>query len=90
MCQIEACATSIPRPVSSSGLVPFGQGFGLNVTVSFDQYKPPRCYSNQTYNVVEGDTCKSISEKMSVDTGTLEILNNLYADCSNIAVGMEL
>jgi LysM repeat protein len=62
----------------------------LNVTVRFDQYKPPRCYSNQTYTVAEGDTCKSISEKMSVDTGTLEILNNLYADCSNIVVGMDL
>jgi LysM repeat protein len=60
------------------------------VTVSSDQYKPARCYSNHTYTVLEGDTCKSISEKTSVDTGTLEILNNLYADCSNIVVGMEL
>ena len=84
------CAISIPRPASSSGLVPFGQGFGLNVTVSFGQHKPQRCYSNQTYTVLEGDTCKSISEKMSVDTGTLEILNNLYADCSNTVVGTEL
>jgi hypothetical protein len=31
-----------------------------------------------------------VSEKMSVDTGTLEILDNLYADCSNIVVGMDL
>jgi hypothetical protein len=31
-----------------------------------------------------------VSEKTSVDTGTLEILNNLYADCSNVVVGMEL
>ena len=54
----------------------------MNVTVSFDQYKPPRCYSNQTYTVAEGDTCKSISEKTSVDTGTLEILNNLYVSLS--------
>jgi hypothetical protein len=29
-----------------------------------------------------------VSEKTSVDTGTLEILNNLYADCSNVVVGM--
>jgi hypothetical protein len=27
---------------------------------------------------------------MGVDTGTLEILNNLYADCSNLVVGAEL
>lgn len=90
MCATEPYATSVPRPASSSGLVPFGAGFGLNVTVSSDQYKPQNCYSRKTYTVVEGDTCKSISEKMSVDTGTLEILNNLYADCSNMAIGMEL
>jgi len=60
------------------------------VTVSFDQYKPQRCYSNQTYTVVEDDTCKSISEEMSVDTGTLQIINSLYVDCSNMVVGMEL
>jgi hypothetical protein len=62
----------------------------LNTTVRFDQYRPRFCFSNQTYTAVEGDTCKSISEKMGVDTGTLEILNNLYADCSNLVVGAEL
>jgi hypothetical protein len=45
---------------------------------------------DQTYTLLEGDTCKSISEKTSIATGNLEILNNLYADCSNIVVGMEL
>jgi hypothetical protein len=53
-------------------------GSGWNTTVRSDQYEPRSCFSNQTYTAVEGDTCKTISEKMSVDTNTLQILNSLY------------
>ena len=90
MCSTEPSETCVPRPASSADQVPSGEGSGLNITVSIKDYKPQHCHSQQNYVAVEGDTCKSISEKMSVATGTLEILNGLYADCSNLVSGMKL
>ena len=68
----------------------FGEGLGLNTTVSFSDYVPRGFYSQQMYTNGEGDTCASISEKKGVATGALEILNGLYADCSNLSANMTL
>ena len=42
------------------------------------------CLSGNTYTVVSGDNCIAISQQHNVSTGTLLILNNIFADCSNL------
>lgn len=48
------------------------------------------CISGNTYTVQSGDTCNSIATSKSVASGTLLIINNLYADCSGLIAGQSM
>ncbi|EPE06530.1 hypothetical protein F503_02658 [Ophiostoma piceae UAMH 11346] len=45
------------------------------------------CLSGNMYTVASGDNCIAISQQNNVSTGTLQILNNIYNDCSNLIAG---
>ena len=45
------------------------------------------CLSGNTYNVVPGDSCQGIAAAHSVATGTLQAINNIYPDCTNLIGG---
>ena len=77
----------MPTPVTNSTLVPFGNGTGINVTVDGSTYVPPACLSGKNYTVASGDNCQQIAQEFSVATGSLEIINGLYADYSNLEAG---
>lgn len=48
------------------------------------------CLSGKTYTVAQGDSCQSIAKAQSVSSGSLQIINQLLPDCSNMAMGQTL
>lgn len=48
------------------------------------------CISGNTYTVQSGDTCVSIGIANNVASGTLLIINNLFADCSGLDAGASM
>lgn len=52
---------------------------------------PPPCLSGVKYTIQSGDTCHSIATAKSVSEGTLRVLNDILADCSNLpSAGTEI
>ncbi|KAE9375150.1 carbohydrate-binding module family 50 protein [Stipitochalara longipes BDJ] len=51
---------------------------------------PVPCISGKTYRVKAGDNCTTIGISQKVASGTLFIINNLFADCSNLTVGSSI
>jgi hypothetical protein len=48
------------------------------------------CLSGNLYTVKSGDNCQTIAASKNVATGTLQSINNLVRDCSNLIAGAQL
>lgn len=86
---IRAKCSFLPRiPVNPNGspLVPKSSANGP-ATPSPKTNSTDSCASGKHYNVVSGDTCQIVSEKESVATESVILLNKLNADCTNLQIG---
>lgn len=48
------------------------------------------CLSGNYYTVVPGDNCQKIAAAKGVATGTLQAINNIVPDCSNLIAGASM
>jgi hypothetical protein len=76
------CGVSYPTSVqqnptnvtSIAGFAPAGQ-----VTT-----QTASCFSGNTHTVGTGESCNGIAQANKVSTGALQILNNIFPDCTNL------
>ncbi|KAL8671163.1 MAG: hypothetical protein Q9168_004340 [Polycauliona sp. 1 TL-2023] len=52
-----------------------------------DSAYQPACLSGKTYQVAAGDSCQKIAASQGVATGTLQAINNIYPECTNLIAG---
>lgn len=71
--------TSVPQnPTNVTNIPGFSpQGGGKTTTT-------PTCFSGNTHTVTFGEGCNGISQQYNISTGALQILNNIFPDCSNL------
>ncbi|KAJ7207185.1 LysM domain protein [Mycena pura] len=48
------------------------------------------CLSGNLYTVQSGDNCQTIAASKNVATGTLQTINNIFRDCSNLIAGAQI
>lgn len=75
--------TSVPENPTNVTNIPGFPPQGAGSTTA----PTPTCFSGNTHTVASGEGCIGISQQYNVSTGTLQILNNIFPDCSNL-IGM--
>lgn len=81
MLTVLACGVKYPTEVQKSPTnVTNVPGFASN-------YSQATCSSGSTYTVVTGDSCQAIAQSHNVATGTLQAINGIFPDCTNLIAG---
>lgn len=81
-CGVKYPTDVLPWPLTVTQYTPPGSIYQNTTT--------PFCLSGNQITVKSGDSCQSIAEANSVNTGTLRIINNIFPDCTNLVVSSSL
>ncbi|KAJ7228438.1 LysM domain protein [Mycena pura] len=79
----QSCGVSFPTDVQPPVA-------NLSTPIVANSTGTSQCLSGNLYTVQSGDNCQTIAASKNVATGTLQSINNIFPDCSNLFAGVQI